>query len=125
MVKRSLVIPPYAPITTLGVGKDGKHVINNNPLRIEDKLYRLSEKGDEYVYSGTVCAVSSSAPRHFNHIPSLGLIIPHNSSPVNPHLKVDMAFDDAVAVTVEFEDPQEQVICICGVNVRLSKAMDA
>lgn len=124
MVKRTLVIGEGAPIYALGMGVDGKPVITNNPPTVDNQLYVLSE-GGKYVYSGIVLSVSRPSKCKFGYIPSLNLFIPHNSSPVNPHLEVVMAFSEAVTVTVEFENPEEQVICICGVNVRLSKAMDA
>jgi len=120
MVQRSFVIGEGAPITALGVSKDGTPVITNNFPTIGDQLY-VSSKDGNYIYSGTVLNVSRPSLCKFNWIPSVNMFIPHNSSPVNPHLEVEMAFGDAVTVTVEFEDPQEQVICICGVNVRLQR----
>lgn len=124
MVTRKFVIGMGAPIDSLGVNKKGHHVIQSLSPSVGSELYR-SIGPQKYVYTGIVTAVVNAGKASFSHIDGLNLFIPHGSSPIDPHLEVGMVHDDAWTVTVDFIDPIEQVICICGVNVRLSKAMDA
>ena len=120
MVVRKFVIGMCAPIDSLGVNKEGQRVIQSLPPSVGSELYR-SFGPQKYEYTGTVTAVVNAGKASFNHIDGLNLFIPHGSSPIDPHLEVGMVHDDAWTVTVEFIDPIEQVICICGVNVRLQR----
>jgi len=123
MIKRTFVIAKGAVADALGVNQKGQQVIVSTPLCVGNELYRHIGDG-KYVYTGTVTSVENAGITKFDHIRGLNLFIPHGSSPIDSHLEVGMVHSDAWKVSVDFIDPIEQIICICGVNVRLSKTMN-
>jgi hypothetical protein len=109
----------------LGVNSKGQQVITSLPPLVGSELYMHIGNG-KYTYTGTVTNVENAGITKFGHIGgNLNIFIPHESSPVDSRLEVGMVHSDARKVTVDFIDPIEQIFSILGVNVRLSKAMDA
>ncbi len=123
MIECTFVIAEGAVVDALGVNQKGQQVIVSTPLCVGNELYRHIGN-NKYVYTGTVTSVKNAGRTNFGHIKVSDLFIPHGSSPIDSHLEVGMVHSDAWKVSVDFIDPIEQIICICGVNVRLSKTMN-
>lgn len=124
MVVRIFIIGEGAVVDALGINNRGQRVIQSLPPCVGSELYR-SIGNNKYVYTGTVTKVENAGKTTFGHIRDSDLFIPHGSSPIDSSLEVGMVHSDAWKVTVDFIDPIEQIICICGINVRLSKTMGA
>jgi hypothetical protein len=123
MIRCPFVIGEGAVVDALGVNQKGQKVIVSIPPCVGIELYRSIGDG-KYVYTGTVTAIEKAGRTTFGHIDGLNIFIPHGSSPIDSSLEVGMVHSDAWKVSVDFIDPIEQIICICGVNVRLSKTMN-
>ena len=125
MVQRTFVFGEGAVVDALGTDSQGNPVIMSLPPCVGRKLYRSNGDGT-YTITGTVTNVENAGRAKFGHIgENLNIFVPHESSPIDSRLEVGMVHSDAWKVTVDFIDPIEQVICICGINVRLSKTMGA
>lgn len=125
MVVLSFVIGEGAVVDALGINKRGQPRIVSISPSVGSELYK-SIGNNQYVYIGTVTAIEKAGRTTFGHIGgNLNIFIPHGSSPIDSSLEVGMVHSDAWKVTVDFIDPIEQIICICGINVRLSKTMGA
>ena len=122
MGKVSFIIGEGAVIDALGITRQGKPVIMSLPPCVGSELY-MHIGNNKYTYTGTVTAIENAGRANFGHIcGKLNIFIPHESSPIDSRLEVGMVHSDAWKVTVDFI---EQIICICGVNIRLSKTMGA
>lgn len=125
MVVLSFVIGEGAVVDALGINNRGQRVIQSLPPCVGSELYR-SIGNNKYVYTGIVTKVENAGKTTFGHIGgNLNIFVPHGSSPIDSSLEVGMVHSDAWKVSVDFIDPIEQIICICGINVRLSKTMGA
>ena len=125
MIQRTFIIGERAVVDALGINSQGKPVIQSLHPCVGSELYRYMDDG-KYICTGTVTAIEKAGQAKFGHIGGkLNIFIPHDSSPIDSRLEVGMVHSDAWKVTVDFIDPIEQIICICGVNIRLSKTMGA
>ena len=125
MPVRQFIIGKGAVFDVLAYDVNGKPVIMCLSLEVGSRLYKYTGNS-KYEYTGTVSAIEDAAKAKFGHIGgNINIFIPHGSSPVDSRLEVGMVHSDALKVTVDFIDPEEQIFSILRVNVRLSKAMDA
>jgi hypothetical protein len=123
MPERKFIIGEGAVFDVLAHDIYGRPSIMCLPLKVGSRLYRYTDDGN-YEYTGTVSAIEYAAIAKFGHIGGdINIFIPHGSSPVDSRLEVGMVHSDALKVTVDFIDPEEQIFSILRVNVRLSKAM--
>ena len=116
MVIRTFIIGEGAVVD----GEKGTHL-----LVVGCHLYKCIGNYGDNEYTGTVTAIEKAGKANFGLLCSVTCFIPHDSSPVDSRLTVWPVHDDAWKVTADFIDPNEQIISIESVNVRLSKAMNS
>lgn len=111
MVVRTFIIGEGAVV-------DGKK--GTGPIVVGSRLYKCNGE-----HTGTVTAIEKAGKANFGLLCGITCFIPHDSSPIDSRLTVWPVHSDAWKVTADFIDPNEQIISIGSVNVRLSKAMNA
>ena len=127
MVALSFILATGGPLVVSG--QDGK--LYNLPPTIGCYVYMHNSDGT-YDKTGTVTDVKSAGITHCSYIcpnpnPIDAYFIPTESTPMNLKLDVKPAFIDAINVTVKFDshNPDDHIVSVFGVNVRISKAMNA
>jgi hypothetical protein len=112
MVVRTFIIGEGAVV-------DGEN--GTKPLVVGSRLYKCKGDYGDNEYTGIVTTIEKAGKANFGLLCGITCFIPHDSSPVDSRLTVWPVHDDAWKVTADFIDPNEQIISIESVNVRLFK----